>query len=86
MDKALFARHALIRSAETELRKKATTDISFFLKYKRPECAELFVTLDFEKGGFTLYGLNLSFCLRCGRFIGFGSRYEICWLCEDELE
>lgn len=86
MAKDLFARHTLVRSTGCEIRKKATMDTSFFLKYKRSECAEFFIMLDFCKGGFTLYELNLSFCIRCGRFLGFGIHYEVCWICEDELE
>jgi hypothetical protein len=86
MTKDLFGRHAHSRSAGTELREKATDDISFVLKYKRSDFAFLFIALHFKDGYFILSELGLSFCLRCGRFIGFGNRFEVCWLCEDELE
>ena len=85
MAKDLFARHTPIRHAGYEIRKKAD-DVSFILKYKRSECADLVITLDFGKFYHILGGFRLSFCLACGRFLGFGTRYEVCWLCESELE
>jgi hypothetical protein len=56
------------------------------LKYKRSECADFLITLDFGTSYFALYGFRLSFCLACGRFIGFGIFHELCWICESELE
>jgi hypothetical protein len=85
MVKDLFARHTPIRSVGYEVRRKAG-DMSFLLKYERSECAILWVTLDFGIFGFSLGGFKLSFCLACGRFLGFGTRYELCWICESELE
>jgi len=37
MAKDLFARHTLLRSAGSELRKRVTYDGSFLLKYKRSD-------------------------------------------------
>jgi hypothetical protein len=86
MAKDLFARHTPVRSAGFEIRKRVTEDASFLVKYKRSECAEFFVTLDFGRDYFTLLGFCLSYCLACGRFTHFGIYYELCWICESELE
>jgi hypothetical protein len=86
MAKDLFARHTPKRFAGCEIRKKATDDISFLLKYKRSECTDLLVTLDFCEYYFSLGSFRLSFCLACGRFLGFGTQYNLCWICESELE
>jgi hypothetical protein len=56
------------------------------MRYKRSECAEFHVTLDLGKFWYSLYDFGLSFCLACGRFLDFGTRYELCWICEGELE
>lgn len=86
MVKDLFGRHAPLRCSGFEIRYKTTGDVSFLTRYKRSECAEFNVTLDFGKFWYSLYDFRLSFCLACGRFLGFGTRYEICWVCEDDLE
>jgi hypothetical protein len=86
MVKDLFGRHCPVRSAGSEIRKRATDDVSFFLKYKRSECADFYVAFDFGESYFTLFGFRLSFCVACGRFVRFGTSYEICWVCESELE
>ena len=86
MDKDLFGRHTPVRPAGFSIRKRLNDDAIIILKYKRSENAELFITLDYSEDGFTLYGLHLSFCLRCGRFIRFGIGYDVCWICEGDLE
>jgi hypothetical protein len=85
LGKDLFACHAPVRPVGYAVRKKAG-DVSFLLRYKRSECADLLVTLDFGEFYFTLFGCTVSFCLGCGRFIGFGSHFNLCWICESELE
>jgi hypothetical protein len=67
---------------------KLTKDIFFLLDYKSSANADFSVALNFEKENdcFVLFNLRLSFCLACGRFIGFGSLFEVCWICQDELE
>ena len=86
MAKDLFARHTPVRAVEYGVRKRIMDDVSFCMRYKRSECGEFFVTLDFGEFWYSLFGFRLSFCLVCGRFLGFGTRYEVCWLCEDDLE
>lgn len=86
MAKDLFALHTPLHSAGTEIRIRVLDDVSFFMRYRRSECAEFLVILDFGKSYFTLFDFRLSFCLVCGRFLGFGASYEVCWICEYELE
>jgi hypothetical protein len=85
MAKDLFSRHTHIRPIGYEVRKKIEGS-SFLLKHKRSECADFYITFDFGESYFTLFNFRLSFCVNCGRFLGFGTRYEICWICELELE
>jgi hypothetical protein len=84
--KDLFTRHASCRGAGSEVASVVMEGVRFILKYKRSECADFIVGLDFGKNYFALFGFRVSFCLSCGRFLGFGSRYEVCWICEDEYE
>jgi hypothetical protein len=86
MKKDLFARHTPVRSAGYGIRERVMHDVSFCMEYKRSECAEFFVTVDFGEFWCSLFGFRLSFCLACGRFLGFGTRYELCWICESDLE
>lgn len=86
MVKDLFGRHTPVRSAGFEICKRAMDDVSFFIKYKRSESADFYVTLNFGQKYFTLFGFRLSFCVACGRFLRFGTSYGICWICESELE
>ena len=86
MAEDLFARHTPLRDVGDGFRKIVMGDVSFCMEYKRSECARFFVTLDFGEFWYYLFGFRLSFCLACGRFLGFGTRYEICWICESESE
>jgi hypothetical protein len=86
MARDLFARHTPVRSCGSEIRKRVMNDVSFLMKYTRSECAVFIVTLDFGQYWWSLFDFRLSFCLACGRFISFGTRYELCWICESELE
>jgi hypothetical protein len=90
MKKNLFGRHCPVRHSGSKLEIRASSDISFVLRYVDSDCAYLSVCLvDSDLRYFwSLFGFRLYFCLACGRFIGFdNSHYEsICWLCEDELE
>lgn len=79
-------RHAPVRPSGFRVRRKAMNDVSFTWVYKRPEVAGFFVELDFNNNHFPIFGLILSFCRACGAFLGFGIRYELCWICESELE
>jgi hypothetical protein len=85
MVKDLFARHTPFRPNGYEVRRKEG-DVSFLLKYERSECASLLIMLDLGEFRYKLGVLRLSFCLACGRFLGFGTRYDLCWICESELE
>ena len=86
MAKDLFSRHAPVCAVGYGVRKRVMGDVSFCMEYKRSECARFFVTLDFGEFWYCLFDFRLSFCLACGRFLGFGTRYEMCWICESELE
>jgi hypothetical protein len=79
-------RHTTVRPAGFRVRRKVMDSLSFTWVYKRPEVAGFFVELDFGDYHFPIYGLILSFCRACGAFLGLGIRYELCWVCESELE
>jgi hypothetical protein len=86
MVKDLFAQHTPVRFSGFEVCRRLTEDASLLLKYKHSECADFLITLDFDGSYFALFGFRLSFCLVCGRFLGFGTCFELCWICESELE
>lgn len=79
-------RHAPVRAAGFRVRRKVLDGVSFAWVYRRSEVAGFFVELDFGGYSFPIYCMGLSFCLACGAFLGFGIRYELCWICEGELE
>jgi hypothetical protein len=86
--KDLFARHTPVRNVGSLVWKKIADDTAFTLNYISRNKATLSVMLSFgsSKLLIPLYSLGLFFCLACGRFLGFGTRYELCWICESELE
>lgn len=89
MPKDWFGRHTPIRSAGFKKRIRVMDDCSFCLVYKRSDLAKFIVTYDFDSFSFPVSlweSSNLSFCLACGRFIGFGAKFGICWICEDNFE
>jgi hypothetical protein len=67
---------------------EAMYGLSFLFKYVRSEYGIFEVGFDDVDSSFPLDGikLGLSFCIDCGAFTHFGSRYEVCWRCEDSLE
>ncbi len=79
-------RHTPVRFSGFRVRRKVMDGASFTWVYKRPEVAGFFVELDFCDYHFPIYDVVLSFCRACGAFLGFGFRYELCWICEGELE
>jgi hypothetical protein len=79
-------RHIPVRPDGFRVRRRVIDGVSFAWVYKRPEVAGFFVELDFGNYHFPIFGQALSFCRVCGAFLGFGIRYELCWICEDELE
>jgi hypothetical protein len=84
--KKLFEKHTPVRLAGTVISKKACAEVWFVLEYVRCECADFLVNLEVEGGYFVLFGFRLSFCLACGRFTHFGTKYEVCWLCQEAFE
>jgi hypothetical protein len=88
MSRDIFGRHCPVRKAGSQVGKTVTEDVIFLLNYKSSASADFSVTLNFEEGDvcFVLLSLRLSFCVACGRFIGFGSLFDVCWICEEELE
>jgi hypothetical protein len=63
MVKDIFARHTPIRPAGTEIRRKASYDASFVLKYERPEVADLLILLDSAEFYCILYASGYRFAL-----------------------
>jgi hypothetical protein len=87
MIKDLFDRHCSVRSIGYEFPIRTMNGVSFILEYRNSACADFLVALDVgDKESFILFGYRLSFCIACGRFIGFGSKFDVCWLCKDEME
>lgn len=79
-------RHTPVRDAGYMVRRRVMEGISFMWRYLRSEVAGCFVELDFGGYYFSISCLRLSFCRACGAFLGFGIRYDLCWICESELE
>ena len=79
-------RYTSIRSVGWEYRIKAQDDVSFLLHYLHSELGFFAVMLKIEGEEKVLFGLHVSFCISCGRFLGFGKRFEVCWECADEFE
>lgn len=88
MDRDIFGRHCPARKAGSQVSKKVSQETIFILNYKNSANGVFSVVLNFHGSDncFTLFSLRLSFCLACGRFIGFGSLFDVCWICEKELE
>lgn len=86
MEKDLFRRHTPKRHAGFIAPVARFDGLRIDLMHKSPECGDLSVTFDCGRFGRKLFDVRVSFCLACGRFLGFGTRYELCWICESELE
>ena len=79
-------RHSPVREAGYEIRRSVLPNVTFFWKYIRSECAEFSIKLKIEGNVISVPCLRLSFCLVCGRFLGFGTRYDVCFDCDFDLE
>ncbi len=87
-DKDIFRRHCPVRGGGSQVGNKVTKDIVFLLDYKNSANADFSVALHFQGSGncFVVFSMRLSFCIACGRFIGFGNAFDVCWICKGELE
>lgn len=79
-------KHTPVRPKGWELRIKATNDVNFILHYVRPEFATFGVVLNVCGTEWILFDVLLSFCARCGCYTSFGNHFDVCWLCQDEME
>lgn len=82
----IFNRHTPLRRAGFKLQKKLTEDCGIILQYIRPEFAALYIGLMLDQYPLPLFGINMSFCINCGRFLRLGSHFNLCWICESDLE
>jgi hypothetical protein len=79
-------RHTPVRPKGWRLRLKGINDVNFILHYVRPNYASFAQVHDIEGYDWVLFDVLVSFCIACGRFIGFGNSFDVCWICKSHLE
>jgi hypothetical protein len=86
MVKDKFDRHTIPRKAGYSWSKVAVDNSMFVNIYKASHVSYINVYYYYHRVRLHLLSLPLAFCVSCGRFRGFGSEMDVCWLCTDEFD